>query len=67
MVDWAANYATPARVVDPGSGSGRFSLAAAKTFRNAELIAVEVDPLAALILRANAAVRKVGRSSDRTC
>lgn len=57
MVAWAANESPPpGRIVDPGSGSGRFILAAGKAFPKAELIAVEVDELAALITRANAAV-----------
>src|SRR5262245_16181512 len=57
MVEWAhAEIPTPARVVDPGAGSGRFLIAAAHKFPNAELIAVDVDPLATLMLRANAAV-----------
>src|SRR5262252_1424979 len=57
MVAWAhAEIPTPARVVDPGAGSGRFLIAAARRFPDAELIAVDVDPLATLMLRANAAV-----------
>ena len=57
MVAWAhAENSTPARVVDPGAGSGRFLIAAARKFPKAELIAVDVDPLATLLLRANAAV-----------
>ena len=56
MVAWAADRATPARIVDPGAGSGRFLLSAAKVFPDAELVAVEIDPLAAVTLRANAAV-----------
>lgn len=57
MVEWAhAEISTPVRVVDPGAGSGRFLIAAARKFYNAELIAVDVDPLATLMLRANAAV-----------
>jgi len=57
MVEWAhAEISTPARVVDPGAGSGRFLIAAAHKFPDAELIAVDVDPLATLMLRANAAV-----------
>ena len=55
MVNWAAGKTPPKRVVDPGAGSGRFLLAAGKAFPDAELIAVEIDPLAALTLRANAA------------
>jgi hypothetical protein len=57
MVGWAAKEGeTPARVVDPGAGSGRYLRAAAQQFPNAALVAVEIDPLAALLLRANAAV-----------
>uniref|UniRef100_E1T7P4 site-specific DNA-methyltransferase (adenine-specific) n=1 Tax=Burkholderia sp. (strain CCGE1003) TaxID=640512 RepID=E1T7P4_BURSG len=54
MVTWASNEATsPARIVDAGAGSGRFLLAAAKSFPEAELVGIESDPLAALMLRAN--------------
>jgi hypothetical protein len=57
IVEWAhAEISTPARVVDPGAGSGRFLIAAARKFPNAELIAVDVDPLATLMLRANATI-----------
>lgn len=55
MVRWAANAGAPKRIVDPGAGSGRFLLAAGKAFPSAELVAVEIDPLAALMMRANAA------------
>jgi len=41
------------RVVDPGAGSGRFLRAAGREHPAAELVAVEIDPLAALIVRAN--------------
>src|SRR5579871_567008 len=57
MMGWAhTEIPMPARVVDPGAGSGRFLIAAARKFPGAELIAVEVDPFATLMLRANAAV-----------
>ena len=57
MVDWAADEtATPVRVVDPGAGSGRFIVAAAAAFPDAALVGVEIDPLAALLMRANATV-----------
>jgi predicted RNA methylase len=57
MLAWAqAQGPAPARVVDPGAGSGRFLIAAGRRFPDAELIAVDVDPLALLMLRANAAV-----------
>ena len=56
MLDWTARHKSPARIVDPGAGSGRFILAAARRFPEAALVAVETDPLAILILRANAEV-----------
>ena len=57
MINWAAGEGMlPARVVDPGVGSGRFLSAAAERFPQAELIGVDVDPLATLMLRANATV-----------
>ena len=57
MVRWAAGEGRdPHRVVDPGTGSGRFLFAAGKAFPNAALVAVEPDPLAGLLLRANARV-----------
>ena len=56
MLEWAARHKTPSRVVDPGAGSGRFIFAAARRFPEASLVAVETDPLATLILRANAEV-----------
>ena len=58
MVEWAASVPgpAPARIVDPGSGSGRFLMLAAKAFPEANLVAAEIDPVAIQILRANAAV-----------
>src|SRR4051812_7308626 len=56
MITWASGISTPARVVDPGAGSGRYIIAAASAFPRARLVACELDPLAALLLRANAAV-----------
>lgn len=61
MIDWAINQGTPERIVDPGAGSGRFLLAAGKNFPKAELIAIEIDPLSALLLRANATVLNMAR------
>jgi hypothetical protein len=57
MMAWIAKQGVPSRVVDPGAGSGRFILAAGAAFPKAELVAVELDPLAALMLRANLAAR----------
>jgi hypothetical protein len=61
MIEWAARAGTPARVVDPGTGSGRFLVAAAERFPHAALVAVDTDPVALLLLRANAAVRGFAR------
>lgn len=56
MIGWASRRGTPVRVVDPGAGSGRFIAAAALAFPMAALVACDIDPLAILILRANAVV-----------
>ena len=53
MLAWASEQKLPDRVVDPGAGSGRFLLRAARHFKSAELVGVELDPLAATIARAN--------------
>ncbi len=55
MVRWAKTGGRPARVVDPGAGSGRFAVAAGRAFPGAEIIAVEIDPLAAVLARAHLA------------
>ncbi len=55
MIDWAAEQGEPERVVDPGTGSGRFLLEAGRRFPNARLLGVDVDPVAAIIARANLA------------
>jgi hypothetical protein len=56
MVDWAEQYATPGRVVDAGSGSGRFLVEAGRRFPQATLLGIELDPLPAILARANLAV-----------
>lgn len=53
MLAWAARRPRPERIVDPGAGSGRYLLAAAKAFPDARLIALEIDAMSALMLRAN--------------
>lgn len=52
MVSWVAAQ-EPLRVVDPGAGSGRFVLKAGQALPDAALVAIELDPLAALLTRAN--------------
>ena len=56
MVQWAATHGVPERVVDPGVGSARFLVAAGYEFKQAALVGLEIDPLAALVARANLAV-----------
>ena len=64
MVGWAATIGAPDRIVDPGAGSGRFLIEAGRQFKRASLVAVETDPLAALLTRANiAAVGMFDRTS----
>ncbi|MEP6669408.1 MAG: N-6 DNA methylase [Chthoniobacter sp.] len=60
MFDWATLQLSPSRVTDPGVGSGRYLLRAARYFPHASLIGVELDPLCAMMARANLAV--VGKS-----
>lgn len=60
MVDWAAATRTPCRVVDPGVGSARFLSRAGAVFPRAELVGIDVDPLAALMARANLSVAGYG-------
>lgn len=62
MLRWARSQGTAfARIVDPGAGSGRFVLAAARVFPDAEIIAVEKDPEIAQLLRANIAAAGLAR------
>ncbi len=64
MVGWAARQVAPARVVDPGTGSARFLLAAGRRWPAAQLVGVETDPLAAMTGRAAlAAAGMAGRAS----
>lgn len=58
MLAWVSNQ-EPGEIVDCGAGSGRFALAAARLRTVESVIGVETDPLACLIMRANAAVLKI--------
>jgi hypothetical protein len=60
MVDWARDQGAPTRIVDPGAGSGRYVIAVARAFPGALVVAAEIDPVATLMIRANAAVWGVG-------
>ena len=50
MVGWTLEQA-PTRVIDPGCGSGRFALEIARR-SDAQVVAVDADPLATLLTRA---------------
>lgn len=63
MVEWAQSEGQPERVVDPGAGSGRFAVAAGRRFPKAEIIAVEIDPLGAILARGHLAAAGLARRS----
>ncbi len=63
MVEWAAEHGTPRRIIDPGTGSARFLLQAGATFPGADLVGIDIDPLATLIARANLAVAGFAKRS----
>jgi adenine-specific DNA-methyltransferase len=60
MNSWSVAQGPTARVVDPGAGSGRFIIAAGRVHPSAALLAVEIDPLAAMLARANLAATGLG-------
>ncbi len=64
MLDWAANHGDPARVVNPGVGSGRFLAAAARQFPKASLLGIEIDPVAAVLARSNLAALGVADRAE---
>lgn len=55
MLDWSGENSDPVRIVDPGAGSARFLVAAGRRFPRAELIAIEIDPFAAILARGHLA------------
>ena len=59
MTAWGAARGA-ARGVDPGAGSGRFLVAAGRAMPRAEILAVEVDPVAALLTRAHLVAAGLG-------
>lgn len=65
MLAWAgASGAAPGRVVDPGTGSGRYMVAAGRALPKARLLGVEVDPLAALCARASLAASGMAERAE---
>lgn len=63
MLAWSATQLAPARVVDPGAGSARFLVAAGREFLPAELIGIELDPVAAILARGHLAAAGFGTRS----
>lgn len=55
MVDWVLGE-RPARVIDAGAGSGRFTLEIARRDPSMPVVAIDTDPLATLMTRAGLAV-----------
>lgn len=55
MIDWVLRR-NPVRLVDPGCGSGRFAAAALRRRPDLVVVAVDTDPLATILARANFAV-----------
>ena len=64
MATWAASTSKPARAIDPGSGSARFALALGRRLPSVQLLAVELDPLAAILARANLHTAGLGSRSS---
>jgi SAM-dependent methyltransferase len=66
MTAWGRE-ARPARIVDPGAGSGRFAVAAARAMPEARVVAVELDPVAALTARAHLFIAGIGDRATVLC
>lgn len=55
MLQWAKDKASPERVVDAGTGSGRFLVCAGRTYKNSHLLGIEFDPFASILARGHLA------------
>lgn len=64
MVGWALDGPTPDRIIDPGSGSARFAMSAGLALPRAKVEAVELNPLAAIVSRANLATAGLAARSQ---
>ena len=64
MNSWALAQGDAVRVVDPGAGSGRFVVAAGRAHPAATLVAVETDPLAAMLARAHLAATGLSERAE---
>jgi len=68
MVEWAASDGAPGRVVDPGTGSARFLVAAGRRFRRVPLIGIEITALGSILARGHlAAAGLTDRSTILAC
>lgn len=56
MLDWAEAHIRPEAIVDPGAGSARYAIAAARRFPAAKVVAVEIDPVLRIVAKARIAV-----------
>jgi adenine-specific DNA-methyltransferase len=63
MVDWAERHGSPSRIIDPGAGSARFAVLAGRRFPNSSIIGTEIDPLPAILARANLATAGLAQRS----
>ncbi|MGA2063509.1 MAG: N-6 DNA methylase [Thermoguttaceae bacterium] len=64
MVEWAAGTAAPKRIVDPGTGSGRYLTAGGRRIPQAALVGIEIDPMPAILARANLAASGMAERSE---
>lgn len=66
MVEWATEppLPSPQRIIDPGTGSGRYLVAAGRRIRNAALLGIEIDPLPAILARANLAASGLAERAE---
>ena len=64
MVEWAAEFSPPNRIIDPGTGSGRYLVTAGRRIPNASLLGIEIDPLPAMLARANLAVLGLAQRAE---
>ncbi len=53
VLEEAALHVEPSTVIDTGAGTGRFTVAACRAFPEANVLAVENDPVKAVLTRAN--------------
>ncbi len=63
MIRWVEPH-VPSRIVDPGLGSGRFAVQLSQHYPEASVIGIEIDPLPALLARANFAVAGLSARSQ---